>query len=100
MNAEAEKKKGGSSSIQAMRNYIAAYRWSPAGNFAWRNNEHDGTVSGRMAWAEAGWHYAMHGEFKPPEDTKLGEATPNASPFMDLRNFRTVIDDETFIAEE
>lgn len=83
LNATA-KKNGHSASKGTMMSLVSAWR-RIAGDLIYSGidyKEHDGTLSGRIAWAEAGWDFIETGKFLTPSDVQISGATASANPYV------------------
>jgi hypothetical protein len=82
LNATA-KKNGHSTSKQSMMTLASLWR-RVAGDAIYSGidyKEHDGTLSGRIAWAEAGWDFIESGGFQSPSDVQIPNAIASATPY-------------------
>ncbi len=78
LNGYAYKDGIANTSLSRTLDWVRAYR--PAGAAVYWRRPHDGTISGRVAWAETGWNMAVYGIFSPPVNENLSRATPNPTP--------------------
>jgi hypothetical protein len=82
LNATASKN-GHGNTRSNMMNWVTAYRRFVGDVLYsfWDKKEHDGTLAGRVRWAEAGWDYIKESAFESPSDVKISGAEATATEY-------------------